>query len=488
MQHGVHRQLRAMSHQRDSTTVWLHVRTRDKTNKHRGWVSRLLFPCHVDSIIPCLPVPLLLCFMFRWRQKQPAEDGSKIVLFGGAKDSNTNYDTLYVLDVASTTWKQGQSAPSARTKFSCGFYKNQYVAFGGSATADRKTMLDSTPVVYSLDQGQWVDNYSASASGSTGSSSSTSPSSNIGAIAGAAGGVVAILVAVGVWWFCRRKRLAKEREAYESDARAAAAIGREDNDDKPKPWRASPAQGHTDSHRESQQFLSHDKASQYRDDYPLDRFKNSANRGPQSRDGYLKDPSQGLELASRVSGYSDGGPSFSDSSNGDYSRVATSSSNPDSGKGGSEYVPPTPSTAYNFTGFSGSNSSQPSLQMSPAATGTYASFSPRPVVPSWFDNEYYQGKVSYYETESNPSATAFSPTASMTRTSLYRGPHSPTEQSHMHMSPINHPRTADSDPASSAWGSPYPQSPPPQKRLSRAPQDYNSASAGYYPPPPPPQN
>ncbi|KAF9200051.1 hypothetical protein BGZ59_003513 [Podila verticillata] len=410
-----------------------------------------------------------------------SEDGSKIVLFGGAKDSNTNYDTLYVLDVASAKWKQGQSAPSARTKFSCGFYKNQYVAFGGSTTADRKTMLNNTPVVYSLDQGQWVDSYSASESTGSpsspssppSSSSSSSSSSNIGAIAGAAGGVVAILVAVGVWWFCRRKRLAKEREAYESDARAAAAIGREDNDDKPKAWKASSAQGHSGAHRESQQFLSHDKASQYRDDYPLDRLKNSANHGPESRDGYLKDPNQELEHDSKVSGYSDRGPSFSDSSNGGYSRVATSSSNPDSGKGGSEYVPPTPSTAYNFTGFSGSNSSQPSLQMSPAATGTNASFSPRPVAPSWFDNDYYQGKVSYYETESDPSATAFSPTASTARTSLYRGPHSLTE---------------DSDPASSSWGSPYPQPPPQQQRVSRAPQDYNPASAGYYPPPPTRQN
>ena len=340
-------------------------------------------------------------------------------------------------------------------------------------------MLDNTPVVYSLKQGQWVDNYSAS----TGSSSS-SKSSNIGIIAGAAGGVVAILVVVGVWWFCRRRRLTKEREAYESDARAAAAIGRDDDYDRPKSW-ASPAQGHNGAHRESQQFLSHNKASQYRDDYPLDGLK-TGNQGAERRDGYLKDPSQGLEHASRVSGYSDGGPSFSDSSNGDFSRVATSSSNPDSGKGGSEYVPPTPSTAYNFTGFSGSNSSQPSLQMSPsAATGTYASFSPRPVVPSWFDNEYYQGKVSYYETESNPSATAFSPTASTARTSLYRGPHSPLEQNHMYVSPINAPQTTDSDAPSSAWGSPHSQSPPPQqKRISRAPQDYNSSSSGYYPPPP----
>ncbi|KAG0022197.1 hypothetical protein BGZ81_008637 [Podila clonocystis] len=417
-----------------------------------------------------------------------SEDGSRIVLFGGAKDTNVNYDTLYVLDVAAGTWKQGQSASTTRTKFACAFYKNQFVAHGGSAGADRKTMLDNVVAVYNLDRGQWVDSYAGSTTGSAGSSGS---SSNIGVIAGVAGGVVALLIVIGAFWWFRRRRAAKEREAYESDARAAAAIGHEDEHRRPNGWSSHQTPKYH-AHRESQHFLnSQDKdASHYQDDYSLDRLKNPPNHlGHQGRNGYFKDaasiPGQRLEYDHAGSGYSDGDASFTNSSNNDYSRHATGSSNPDSGKGGSEYLPPTPSTAYNFTSFSGSNASQTSPH--PAPSGAYSSAFSSLVPPAPFE-EYYQGKVSYYETDSTPSATAFSPhTNSTARTSVYRAPHSPTELNQQFISPLNSPQTTDNTPPSSSWGSPYPPPPPSQQQrysMGRSPQHHGSSS-GYIPPPPP---
>ncbi|KAG0096010.1 hypothetical protein BGZ93_005123 [Podila epicladia] len=416
-----------------------------------------------------------------------SEDGTKIVLFGGSKDTNVNYDTLYVLDVAAGTWKQGPSASTTRTKFACAFYKNQFVVHGGSAGADRKTMLDNVLAVYSLDQGQWVDSYAGSTTGSTGSSGS---SSNTGVIAGAAGGVAALVIVIGAFWWFRRRRITKEREAYESDARAAAAIGREDGHERSNGWGSHQTQKYN-PRRESQHFLNNqDKdASHYQNDYPLDQFKNSPGHlGHQRRDGHFKDvpsPGQRVDYDLMASGYSDGDASFSNSSNNDYSRHATGSSNPDSGKGGSEYVPPTPSTAYNFTNFSGSNASQTSPNVAPS--GAYSSaFSPL-VPPAPFD-EYYQGKVSYYETDSTPSATAFSPnTNSTARTSVYRAPHSPMELNQQFISPLSSPQTTNNTHPSSSWGSPYPPPPPQQQQrysMGRSPQQHGSSS-GYIPPPPP---
>ncbi|KAG0323842.1 hypothetical protein BG000_002449, partial [Podila horticola] len=369
--------------------------------------------------------------------------------------------------------------------FACAFYKNQFVAHGGSTGADRKTMLDSVLAVYNLDKGQWVDSYA----GTTGSSGS---SSNIGVIAGAAGGVVALVLAIAAFWWFRRRRAAKEREAYESDARAAAAIGREDDHDTPNGWGSHQTQKYK-AHRESQHFLnSQDKdESRYQDHYPLDQLRTPPNHlGHQGRTGYFKEaaplPGQRVEHDFTVSGYSDGDASFSNSSNNDYSRHATGSSNPDSGKGGSEYVPPTPSTAYNFTSFSGSNASQTSPHVAPSGASSSA-FSPL-VPPAPFD-EYYQGKVSYYETDSTPSATAFSPnTDSTARTSVNRALHSPMEFNQQFVSPLNSPQTTDNTPHSSSWGSPYPPPPSQQQRYSmgRSPQQHGSSS-GYIPPPPPNQ-
>ncbi|KAG0200805.1 hypothetical protein BGX28_006218 [Mortierella sp. GBA30] len=148
-----------------------------------------------------------------------SEDGSKIVLFGGT-DGATYFNTIYILDVDSGKWKQGQSAPVARTRMACGFHSYQFVAWGGSSGAPRNTMLNNIPMIYNLNQDKWTDSYDAS---------EQKTKSNVGGIIG---GIFAVLLVVGagLWFVMMKRRKRREEEAaFRADAAATAAVlGNED--------------------------------------------------------------------------------------------------------------------------------------------------------------------------------------------------------------------------------------------------------------------
>ncbi|KAG0308159.1 hypothetical protein BGZ97_000144, partial [Linnemannia gamsii] len=92
-----------------------------------------------------------------------SDDGSKIVLFGGTQDSNNVFfNSIYILDVKSGKWKQGTSAPTARTRMACTFHSYQFIAWGGSSGGQRSTMLNNVPIVYDLNSDKWVEAYDAS--------------------------------------------------------------------------------------------------------------------------------------------------------------------------------------------------------------------------------------------------------------------------------------------------------------------------------------
>lgn len=170
-----------------------------------------------------------------------AEDGSKIVLFGGSLDSNTFFDTVYVLDVVSGVWHQGASASAYRTRMACGFMAGQFVVFGGSRGSNRETtMHDNVPIIYDLDLDVWSTGYDpagptgAGGNGGNGSNGSNGGgdgggNSNTAVIAGAAGGVVTvILVGVVAFFIFKRRRQKRDKEAIESEARIAASVADED--------------------------------------------------------------------------------------------------------------------------------------------------------------------------------------------------------------------------------------------------------------------
>lgn len=168
-----------------------------------------------------------------------AEDGSKIVLFGGSLDSSTFFDTIYVLDVVTGVWKQGASASAYRTRMACGFMAGQFVAFGGSRGSNRETtMHDNVPIIYDLDLDVWSTGYDpAGPTGGDGGGGNGSGDggdggdgkSNTAVIAAAVGGVVAvILIGVAAFFFFRRRRQNRDKKAIESEARIAAAVADED--------------------------------------------------------------------------------------------------------------------------------------------------------------------------------------------------------------------------------------------------------------------
>ncbi|KAF9912095.1 Leucine-zipper-like transcriptional regulator 1 [Linnemannia zychae] len=150
-----------------------------------------------------------------------SEDGSKIVLFGGTVDGNVYFNTIYILDVKSGKWKQGQPAPTARTRMACAFHSWQFIAWGGSSGAARSTMLTYVPVVYDLNSDKWVDKYDAS---------QTEKSSPVGAIVGGLVAVAAIGGAVAFLIIRKRRRSQQEREeAYKSQTLAANLTSMEDD-------------------------------------------------------------------------------------------------------------------------------------------------------------------------------------------------------------------------------------------------------------------
>ncbi|KAG0288406.1 hypothetical protein BGZ96_007837 [Linnemannia gamsii] len=169
-----------------------------------------------------------------------SEDGSKIVLFGGSLDSITFFDTIYVLDVITGTWKQGASASAYRTRMACGFMAGQFVAFGGSKGANRETtMHDNVPIIYDLDLDVWSTGYDpagptgggggSGGSGGNGSGDGGDGKSNTAVIVGAVCGVVAvILIGVVALFIFRRRRQNRDKKAIESEARIAASVADED--------------------------------------------------------------------------------------------------------------------------------------------------------------------------------------------------------------------------------------------------------------------
>ncbi|KAG0082231.1 hypothetical protein BGZ90_008557 [Linnemannia elongata] len=169
-----------------------------------------------------------------------SEDGSKVVLFGGSLDSNTFFDTVYVLDVVSGVWRQGTSAPAYRTRMACGFMAGQFVVFGGSRGTNRETtMHDNVPIIYDLDLDVWSTGYDPAGptggggngnnGGNGGGDGGGGGTSNTAIIAGVAGGVAAvILVGVVAFFIFRRRRQNRDKEAIESEARIAASVSDED--------------------------------------------------------------------------------------------------------------------------------------------------------------------------------------------------------------------------------------------------------------------
>ncbi|KAF9294177.1 hypothetical protein BGZ88_004276 [Linnemannia elongata] len=159
-----------------------------------------------------------------------SDDGSKIVLFGGSLDANTFFSTIYTLDVVSGVWSQGEAAPEYRARMACGFHSGQFVVFGGSRGTNQMTsMHNNLPIIYDVNANAWSVNFDPN------KGTDDSGTGNKGAIiGGAVGGVVVLIIcAVGGFCFVKRKRVKRDREAKDSEEKAAALIVGRDDDNRP---------------------------------------------------------------------------------------------------------------------------------------------------------------------------------------------------------------------------------------------------------------
>ncbi|KAF9438387.1 hypothetical protein BGZ76_008298 [Entomortierella beljakovae] len=150
-----------------------------------------------------------------------SEDGKKIVVFGGTSDRNDYYNTIYILDVKSGVWKQGQTTPVARTRMACAFHSYQFIAWGGSSGSSAATILNSFPIVYNLNNDAWTDKYDPD---------EKEKKTPVGGIVGGIIGVFAVCAIGGFLLYKRNQKKKEERAAFYTDAAAAAAISASESD------------------------------------------------------------------------------------------------------------------------------------------------------------------------------------------------------------------------------------------------------------------
>ncbi|KAF9197539.1 hypothetical protein BGZ49_001979 [Haplosporangium sp. Z 27] len=187
----------------------------------------------MDKTIDAIPTPRAdFCMAI-------SDDSNNIVVFGGRTSISpqTFVGTIYILDISTTSWKQGPSLSFSRIYSACTIVGNQFVAWGGS---DGNNTSSGTPLVYDLTSNLWVNNYTAPAyyanaphpssgsgtsstgsggnGGSNGTGGPTDSSSNtgsgsvpVGAIAGGVVGALLVGVLGATLFFVRKRKIERAR-------------------------------------------------------------------------------------------------------------------------------------------------------------------------------------------------------------------------------------------------------------------------------------
>ncbi|ORZ10921.1 hypothetical protein BCR41DRAFT_387713 [Lobosporangium transversale] len=85
-----------------------------------------------------------------------SDDSSKVVVFGGRFDNGTFARDLWILDVSSLTWTQGDPWFEPRTATTCTVAGSIFLAWGGN---NGQRTVDGTIVLYDLNSGQYISSY-----------------------------------------------------------------------------------------------------------------------------------------------------------------------------------------------------------------------------------------------------------------------------------------------------------------------------------------
>ncbi|KAG0028425.1 hypothetical protein BGZ82_008433 [Podila clonocystis] len=140
-----------------------------------------------------------------------ANNGTKMVVFGGVSDTSTDLGTgdIYVLDLTTWTWSARitLNPDLARVDPACGATGDYFVSWGGSQ--DNIVVSSNITLLFNIKTMSWTDRFVPPPSPSPPPPPSPPPeekTSKVGMIAGIAAGVVVLLAIVGFIFYRRGKR------------------------------------------------------------------------------------------------------------------------------------------------------------------------------------------------------------------------------------------------------------------------------------------
>ncbi|KAF9903858.1 hypothetical protein EC991_003235, partial [Linnemannia zychae] len=111
-----------------------------------------------------------------------AYGGAKMVVFGGFVDGGTPVGDIYIIDMLSMTVTRGQSAPVSRYSMACTVAGDNFISWGGyndSTLQPTATPASTSPLIFNINSGQWVQKYVRSSSYKPSSAPSPSPTNGI---------------------------------------------------------------------------------------------------------------------------------------------------------------------------------------------------------------------------------------------------------------------------------------------------------------------
>ncbi|KAG0084168.1 hypothetical protein BGZ93_001362 [Podila epicladia] len=142
-----------------------------------------------------------------------AYNGTKLVLFGGIQGGLEPMNDIYVYDVVTNRWLQGEPGTSTRARASaaCGVSGDYFITFGGYGHKITRVPPQELTSVYNLKTNKWVTRYEPPMviTPTPGTSPEGTSGLNSGAIAGAVVGGVTLIAGVVISFLYRIRRIKK---------------------------------------------------------------------------------------------------------------------------------------------------------------------------------------------------------------------------------------------------------------------------------------
>ncbi|KAF8929139.1 hypothetical protein BGZ52_002546 [Haplosporangium bisporale] len=139
-----------------------------------------------------------------------AYGGTKLVLFGGIQTASALSD-IFIYDIATNTWTQGQDGTIKRGRASaaCTVSGDYFITYGGYLDKGTRYPPMELTSVYNLKTNTWATRYE---SPSAGLSAGSSAGPSAGAIAGGVVGGVAVISAIVLFVWYRKRRPKSDAE------------------------------------------------------------------------------------------------------------------------------------------------------------------------------------------------------------------------------------------------------------------------------------